>query len=343
MTEAQYTSAMRRALALAERSPRIGANPQVGCVILAPDGSILAEGYHHGEGTAHAEVDALSHLPNPDAARGATLVVNLEPCRHWGRTPPCVEAIRKAGITTVVYSTDDPSDQGGGGAVLLRQMGITVVAGVLQDDGERLNGEWLTAIRRGLPFVTAKFATSLDGRAAAQDGSSQWITGVESRLDAHLMRSQVDAIIVGTGTVIVDDPALTARKLDNSLYEHQPIPTIVGSRPIPPQARVFQASHKPLIFDHHSPWETLRELYGIGCRRVLVEGGPTLVSSFVGDSLVNRYVFYLGPKLLGGWRVALTQIGVTNIDGAWELEIKSVDRLGPDIKIVADPIIAKES
>lgn len=336
----RYEAAMRRALVLASRSPQIGPNPQVGCVILDDDDTIIAEGFHRGHGTDHAEVDALKKLA-PGAAKGKTLVVNLEPCKHWGATPPCVKALKDAQIRRVVFANYDPSDAGGG-SVLLEADGIEVIPEVLAAQGEALNYEWLTAMRRGLPFVTVKFATSMDGRAAAQDGSSQWITGVESRLDGHRLRSQVDAIIVGTGTVIVDDPALTARKLDNSLYPDQPIPTVIGSRPIPPQARIFQGEREPLVFDHHTPHDALRELFKMGVRRVLVEGGPTLASSFVGDSLANRYVFYMAPKLLGGWRVALTQIGVTNIDGAWDLAFKSVAQLGPDLKIVAEPLIAKE-
>ncbi|MDL5352512.1 bifunctional diaminohydroxyphosphoribosylaminopyrimidine deaminase/5-amino-6-(5-phosphoribosylamino)uracil reductase RibD, partial [Microbacterium sp. zg-YB36] len=175
--------AMRRALALAVRGPR-GVNPQVGAVLLSPDGTVLAEGWHRGAGTDHAEVDALRKLA-PGAARGATAVVTLEPCNHTGRTGPCAAALIAAGVARVVYAVADPGEASSGGAARLAAAGVEVEAGVLSDEGRALLDSWLTVQRLGRPHVTVKWAQSLDGRAAAADGTSQWITGPAAREDVH--------------------------------------------------------------------------------------------------------------------------------------------------------------
>ncbi|MBO0979220.1 bifunctional diaminohydroxyphosphoribosylaminopyrimidine deaminase/5-amino-6-(5-phosphoribosylamino)uracil reductase RibD, partial [Microbacterium sp. SD291] len=201
--------AMGRALELAALGPR-GVNPQVGAIILSPAGVVLAEGWHHGAGTPHAEVDALSKLA-PGEARGATAVVTLEPCNHTGRTGPCAVALIEAGVARVVYALDDPGVVSGGGADRLRGAGVSVDAGEQADAAHALIDGWLTAKRLGRPHITVKWAQSLDGRAAASDGSSQWITGPTARADVHERRAEADAIVVGTGTVLSDDPSLTAR------------------------------------------------------------------------------------------------------------------------------------
>jgi diaminohydroxyphosphoribosylaminopyrimidine deaminase/5-amino-6-(5-phosphoribosylamino)uracil reductase len=236
--------AMSRALELAANGPR-GANPQVGAVILSPDGAVLAEGWHHGAGTPHAEVDALSKLA-PGAAKGATAVVTLEPCNHTGRTGPCAVALIEAGIARVVYSLDDPGAVSGGGADRLRAAGVSVEAGEQADAAHTLIEGWLTAQRLGRPEITVKWAQSLDGRAAASDGTSQWITGPAARADVHRRRAAADAIVVGTDTVLADDPALTARDGD-ALYDHQPIPVVIGTRDTPAEAAVHPQPHPPQL------------------------------------------------------------------------------------------------
>ncbi len=190
-------AAMRRALELALNGPR-GLNPQVGAVILSPSGDVLAEGWHRGAGTAHAEVDALSHL-QPGAARGATAVVTLEPCNHTGRTGPCSEALIAAGVARVVYALTIRTPNRRAAADRLREAGVDVEAGVLADDARDLLDSWLTVARLGRPHVTVKWAQSLDGRAAAPDGTSQWITGPPARADVHRRRAEADAIVVGHG------------------------------------------------------------------------------------------------------------------------------------------------
>lgn len=332
-------NAMDRALRLALRGPR-GANPQVGAVILSPDGDILAEGWHHGAGTPHAEVDALSKLA-PGAARGATAVVTLEPCNHTGRTGPCAVALIEAGIARVVYALDDPGVVSGGGAERLRTAGVDVEAGEQADAAHALIDGWLTAQRLGRPHITVKWAQSLDGRAAANDGSSQWITGPAARADVHRRRAEADAIVVGTGTVLADDPALTARDGD-ALLPHQPIPVVIGSRPTPDDAAVHRHPHDPLFFRTHDLHAITADLHARGIQSLFVEGGPTLASAFVAAGLADRVLAYIAPVLLGGDRLALTDIGVASIDQAHRLVVDEWVPLGPDLLAIAHPAHATD-
>ena len=223
-------SAMRRTLELAARGPVTGGNPQVGCVLLDVNGHIVSEGWHRGAGTPHAEIDALSKVAD---AAFLTAVVTLEPCNHKGRTGPCSEAFIAAGIARVVYALPDPGPVEGGGAKRLGEAGVEVVAGVLADEAAEFLHAWLTATRNRRPYLTVKWASSLDGRAAAADGSSQWITGAQARERVHEQRAASDAILVGTGTVFADDPTLTARTANGERHPHQPLPVVVGERAIP--------------------------------------------------------------------------------------------------------------
>ncbi|WP_426169947.1 bifunctional diaminohydroxyphosphoribosylaminopyrimidine deaminase/5-amino-6-(5-phosphoribosylamino)uracil reductase RibD [Microbacterium sp. DWRC1-3] len=327
-------NAMDRALHLAARGPR-GANPQVGAVILSPDGTVLAEGWHHGAGTPHAEVDALSKLA-PGEARGTTAVVTLEPCNHTGRTGPCAVALIEAGIARVVYALDDPGAVSGGGAERLRSAGVDVEAGEQADAAHALIAGWLTAQRLGRPQITVKWAQSLDGRAAADDGSSQWITGPAARADVHRRRAEADAIAVGTGTVLADDPALTARDGD-ALLPHQPIPVVIGSRPTPADAAVHRHPHSPLFFDTHDLHTVVADLHARGVQNLFVEGGPTLASAFLQAGLADRLLVYIAPVLLGGGRLALTDIGVASIGEARRLTIDEWVPLGSDLLAIAHP------
>lgn len=327
-------SAMDRALHLAARGPR-GANPQVGAVILSSDGDVLAEGWHHGAGTPHAEVDALSKLA-PGEARGATAVVTLEPCNHTGRTGPCAVALIEAGVARVVYALDDPGVVSGGGAQRLRAAGVDVEAGEQADAARALIDGWLTAQRLGRPHVTVKWAQSLDGRAAAADGSSQWITGPAARADVHRRRAEADAIAVGTGTVLADDPALTARAGD-ALLPHQPVPVVIGSRATPTDAAVHRHPRTPLFYDTHDLHAVVADLHTRGTQTVFVEGGPTLASAFIAAGLADRVLAYIAPVLLGGDRLALTDIGVASIDQARRLIVDEWVPLGSDLLAIARP------
>lgn len=327
---------MRRAIALAANGPSNGVNPQVGCVVLNSAGTIIAEGWHRGAGTAHAEVDALSQL-TPEQAQGSTFIVTLEPCNHTGRTGPCAQALIEAGVAQVVYAATDPGHASSGGAQRLRDAGIEVLGGVLEDDVEELLEEWMLAARLHRPHVTVKWAASLDGRAAANDGTSQWISGPESRARVHEQRSAADAIVVGTGTVLADNPSLTARTPEGDLHDHQPVPVIIGKRNVPGDALVHQHPLEPLIIGHNDLHAALSEMFDNGIRSIFVEGGPTLASAFIASGLVDRLYIYLAPVLLGGDKVALGDLCVSTLSERIDLSISSVENLGNDIFITAKP------
>jgi diaminohydroxyphosphoribosylaminopyrimidine deaminase/5-amino-6-(5-phosphoribosylamino)uracil reductase len=334
-TQSGIEGSMTRAFELAALGPARGVNPRVGCVILAADGRVIAEGHHRGAGTPHAEIDALSQLA-PGEAVGATVVVTLEPCNHTGRTGPCSEALIAAGVSTVAYSVDDPGVASSGGAERLRSAGIDVIAGVKSEEGEILLDDWLVTARLGRPLITVKWASSLDGRAAAADGSSRWITGPEARADVHRRRSAVDAIGVGTGTVIADDPALTAR-LGDDLAPIQPIPVVFGRSEIPAGARV--RSHPAGLLT--SPGTSLpgefHALHSRGIRSLLVEGGPRFASAVIATGLVDEFHVYLAPVLLGGSRAALTDLGIESIADGLRLAVRETVALGPDLLLIATP------
>jgi diaminohydroxyphosphoribosylaminopyrimidine deaminase/5-amino-6-(5-phosphoribosylamino)uracil reductase len=328
--------AMRHALSLAAHGPAWGENPRVGCVILSATGEMLAQGWHRGAGTQHAEVDALSKLEPGDAV-GATAVVTLEPCNHWGRTGPCSEALIAAGIAHVVYAVDDPGARSSGGAERLREAGIDVTAAVLADEAEAFLRVWLTATRLGRPFVSLKWASSLDGRAAAADGTSQWITGAAARQRVHEQRELADAIVVGTGTVLADDPTLTARGDAGELMPHQPVPVVIGARGIPATAKVLQHPHPAIVTASRDLPTILVGLFARGIRHVFVEGGPTLASAFVAAGLVDEFLVYLAPSLIGGPILALGDLGVGSIADTIRLHIDTIEQLGEDILVTARP------
>ncbi len=334
---ARESAAMLRAIELAERGPAAGVNPQVGCVLLSPTGDVLAEGWHRGAGTAHAEVDALSKLAD-GAAAGATAVVTLEPCNHTGRTGPCALALIEAGIARVVYAVADPGVQSGGGAERLRAAGVEVEQGVHADEVEALLDDWLFVARTGRPRVIVKWASSLDGRTAAADGTSQWITGRAARADAHRRRAAADAIAVGTGTLLADDPSLTARDDDGALLDAQPVPVVFGRRAVPEGAAIRRHPHGLVQFDGAELPAHLAELAARGIRSLFVEGGPTLASAFLAAGLADELLVYLAPALLGGPRLALDELGVASIGEALRYHFTSVERLGDDVLLVAHPV-----
>lgn len=326
--------AMRHALSLASHGPVTGINPQVGCVLLDSTGAMVAEGWHRGSGTAHAEVDALSKLA-PGAARGLTAVVTLEPCNHQGRTGPCSQALIDAGIGHVAFGVSDPGEHSGGGAERLAAAGVGVDEGVLVDEVTESMRRWLIAERLGRPFVTVKWASSLDGRAAAADGTSQWITGAAARQHVHEQRAAHDAILVGTGTILADDPSLTARGDGGELLSAQPIPVVVGTRPVPATARIRNHPRGLIETGSRDLEAVLHDLYRREIRSVFVEGGPTVASELIGRHLVDDFLVYLAPTLLGGPRTALGDIGVDTIDAQRRLRVERVTPLGDDLVIVA--------
>lgn len=330
---------LARALDLA-RTPGVppGPNPRVGCVIIDPDGATVGAGFHRGAGTAHAEVAALSEAG--DRARGATAVVSLEPCDHHGRTGPCTQALLDAGVARVVYAMDDPTELGGGGARHLARKGIEVERA---DGDEALAAReflapWAFAVTHGRPFVTLKMATTLDGRVAAADGTSRWITGAESRREVHRLRAEADAVVVGTGTVAVDDPTLTVRDIDAADY--QPLRVVVGERDLPKGARL--RADDVVHLRTHDPHAALERLWELGVRHVLLEGGPTVAAAWIEASLVDRLIWFIAPVILGAGPLAVGDLGITSLGDARRWEVLQVCRSGDDARIVAAPLSAGE-
>ncbi|MEV5706996.1 bifunctional diaminohydroxyphosphoribosylaminopyrimidine deaminase/5-amino-6-(5-phosphoribosylamino)uracil reductase RibD [Actinoallomurus sp. NPDC052274] len=353
--------AMRRALALAARARgETSPNPIVGCVVLDAAGQVAGEGYHAYAGGPHAEIVALREAAG--RAEGGTLLVTLEPCDHQGRTGPCTEAVIEAGVRRVVYAVADPHPIAGGGARRLAEAGVEVEEGLLAAEAERLNAEWLTCTRLGRPHVTWKFAATLDGRSAAADGSSQWITGPEARHDVHELRARCDAIVAGSGTVLADDPHLTVRgahRHDHRRTPRRPLRVVADTRARTPLTSRVLDDEAPTLIAVAEDADTaalegrvavvrlprddggldltalLTELRERQIVSVLLEGGPTLAGSFVAAGLVDRVVAYLAPRLLGAGPAALGDAGVATLAEAHHLEIDDVTRIGTDLRITA--------
>jgi diaminohydroxyphosphoribosylaminopyrimidine deaminase/5-amino-6-(5-phosphoribosylamino)uracil reductase len=309
-------------------------NPPVGAVILDADGVVVGVGGTEPTGGDHAEVLALRRAG--ELAVGGTAVVTLEPCNHHGKTPPCVDALLEAEVGAVVYGVADPNPVAAGGAARLTEAGVRVTSGVLADEvaGGPLR-EWLHKQRTGLPHVTWKYASSVDGRSAAADGTSQWISSEASRLDLHRRRAAADAIVVGTGTVLADDPALTARLPDGSLADRQPLRVVVGMREIPPEAKVLNDDSRTMVIRTHDPMEVIKALSDR--TDVLLEGGPTLAGAFLRAGAVNRILVYIAPMLLGGPVSAVNDVGVATIARALRWHFDGVDRVGPDLLLSLVP------
>ena len=318
---------MLRALELAATpAVPLGPNPRVGCVLIGQDGTTVAEGFHRGAGTPHAETAALAEAG--DLARNTTAVVTLEPCNHTGRTGPCAAALIDAGVRRVVFAQADPNPVAAGGTETLRSAGVEVGAGLLAEESTRLNRAWSFAVGNGRPFVTWKFATTLDGRSAAVDGSSRWISSLSSRRDTHRLRAECDVMLVGTGTVLVDDPELTVRDEVDEPVGQQPVRAVMGLRDLPLDSRIFNDRAPSRHLRTRDPREALAELYDAGLRHVFLEGGPTLAAAFLTSALVDEVVAYVAPKLLGGGRNAVADLGISTITDALDLDIIDATVLG---------------
>jgi diaminohydroxyphosphoribosylaminopyrimidine deaminase/5-amino-6-(5-phosphoribosylamino)uracil reductase len=335
-------AAMHRALVLAETvHGATSPNPPVGAVLLSPHGALLGEGATAPAGGPHAEIAALQAADEAGHdARGATMIVTLEPCAHTGRTGPCADALIDAGVARVVFAVSDPNPEASGGADRLRSAGIDVVAGVAEHDARRgALRAWLFAITASRPFVTWKFAATLDGRVAAADLSARWISSAASRADAHKLRSVVDAILVGSGTVLADDPHLTVRDTDGELAARQPLRVVLDRRHrVVQNARVLDSAAETLVLDTAAPRFALKALYDRGVRHVLLEGGPTLAAAFVEAGCVDEVVAYLAPMLLGSGPAALADAGIATLADAVTLDVDTVTQIGPDVKVVGRPV-----
>jgi diaminohydroxyphosphoribosylaminopyrimidine deaminase / 5-amino-6-(5-phosphoribosylamino)uracil reductase len=356
---------MHRTLELAERGwGRVSPNPLVGALVVA-DGEVVGEGWHEGPGTPHAEVVALRQAG--DRARGSTLLSSLEPCNRYGRTPPCTRAIMDAGVARVVVAASDPNlGPAEPGIAELRAAGIEVAPRVLAEEAERQNAAFLTHVRTGLPSVILKMAASLDGKSAAYDGSSRWITGEGARADVQRLRAWADAVVVGAGTAVADDPSLTVRD-PRFASAAPPLRVVVNaSGRVPAAGRLFDGSAPTLVATTERTSDRRREEWAVAgaeiqvfegdatggvslpalmtslgkrdVQGVLLEGGPTLAWSAVRDGVADRIVFYLAPILVGGAGAssALEGAGFAPIAEALQVTLTSVERIGDDLRLEGD-------
>jgi diaminohydroxyphosphoribosylaminopyrimidine deaminase/5-amino-6-(5-phosphoribosylamino)uracil reductase len=330
MTAAPDTERMARALELAALvRAATPPNPWVGCVIEAADGAVF-EGATQPAGGPHAEATALGSAGDHDLT-GATVWVTLEPCSHHGRTPPCADALIAAGVGRVVIAIEDPDDRvRGQGIERMRAAGLAVVVGEQAEAGAELLAPYLHHRRTGRPYVVLKSAASLDGRTAAPDGSSRWITGPVARADAHALRAESDSILVGAGTVRADDPSLTVR--DVPAPRGDPVRVVLGTAP--PDAKVH-----PCLERTGDLGAVLDELGALGHVQLLVEGGATVAHAFHSAGLVDRHVFYVAPVLFGGDDAAglFTGPAARSIDAVTRGRIVGLRTLGDDLRIDFDP------
>ncbi len=362
---------MQRALDLAREAPEpTSPNPTVGAVVVSPDGLVVGDGCTQPPPGPHAEAVALQAAG--ERARGGTLYVTLEPCCHHGRTPPCTDAIIAAGVAEVHYATDDPDPNvAGGGRRALEAAGIRVVAGEGEAEAQRVNEAFFRHRTTGLPFVIAKFAASLDGRIAAASGDSRWVSGPETREWSHRLRTRIDAILVGSSTVVVDDPLLTARP-DGVAAARQPLRVVVDTRGrVPPMAQVFTGPARTLVAtsnDVHEDWRAavaargadvvsfptdgrhvdLRSVLAELARRdvltLLVEGGGVILGSFFDMGLVDKVHAVIAPMIVGAADApaAVAGEGADRMADALRLREVTVERLGEDVLVTGYPQYPEE-
>jgi len=341
-------------------------NPPVGAVVLDAAGAVVGEGATSPPGRPHAEVHALAQAG--ERARGGTAVVTLEPCAHTGRTGPCADALIAAGVARVVVAVPEPTQLATGGAARLRAAGIDVELGVEQADAadgqlatggaarlraagidvelgveqaEAADGAlagWLTGVRAHRPQVVWKVATTLDGRVAAADGTSRWITGPDARAAVHRLRATCDAVLVGSGTALADDPQLTVRDAEGRHADLQPLRVVLDRRSrVPATARVHDAAARTLVSRAATPGALLAELFDSDVRRVLLEGGPTLAAAFLAAGLVDEAVVHVAPVLLGAGAPMVGGLGISTITDALHLQVTDVTRIGGDVQIRLRP------
>jgi len=359
---------MARAVQLAQRGLySTDPNPRVGCVIAHGD-EVVGEGWHERAGEPHAEIHALHAAAG--RARGATAYVTLEPCNHQGRTPPCCDALIEAGVTRVVIGSHDPNPVSGDGITRLREAGIAILTGVMEDVADALNPGFMQRLRRGRPYVRVKLGASLDGRTAMASGESKWITSGAAREDVQRLRARSSAIMTGVGTVLADDPALTLRLPE---FKRELLRVVVdGNLSMPAQARMLADGAGPVpvvtasddadyaellrdagaevlyLPDGHGGVDMAALMESLAQRQVnelLVEAGATLAGTLVPTGLVDELVLYLAPHLMGNEARPLFKLpGMSALSDRIELELRDVRRIGPDIRVIAVPkIIAGHS
>ncbi|NVK27930.1 MAG: bifunctional diaminohydroxyphosphoribosylaminopyrimidine deaminase/5-amino-6-(5-phosphoribosylamino)uracil reductase RibD [Flavobacteriia bacterium] len=371
MTAYNHEHWMAKAIQLAKKGRyTTHPNPRVGCV-LVKDQQIIGQGFHVKTGEGHAEVNALADAKQD--AVGATAYVTLEPCSHQGKTPPCADALIKAGVARVVYGMQDPNPEvSGNGLAKIKKAGIEVIGPVLEDDCEALNPGFIKRMREGLPYVRVKLAMSMDGRTAMESGESQWITDSAARLDVQRLRAQSDAIVTGIGSVLADNPSMTVR-IDNDDQEadpksvRQPIRVVMDTAlSILPEAKILYPTNQAWVFsvedeveDEHldvlakkgvtvrfAPrgedgrldlLDAMEQLADAGINEVLLEAGAELAGGFLEAGLIDEIVVYMAPKLLGSNARPLFKLPLDTMNEAVDLTLKSVRQVGQDVRLVYVP------
>lgn len=353
---------MQRALALARRG-KTSPNPMVGAVVVK-DGRVVGEGYHVRAGEPHAEVVALEKAG--ESARGGTLYVTLEPCCHWGRTPPCTDAVIASGVASVVAAMVDPNPSvSGNGIAALEAAGIKTSAGMLEEQARKLNESYIKFITTGLPFVTLKLAMTLDGKIATRTGDSKWVSCEESRRAVHRLRERSDAVLVGVGTVLADDPSLTARNGRNVGYPTRVIADTRARTPVGAKALVQPQGETIIAVGESAPAARVRKLEQRGARillveeidgrvslpalvralgemnttSVLIEGGGQLAAGALDSGIVDKVIVFIAPKIVGG-ESAITAVegpGAATMADALRLERMTVKKVGGDLLVEAYP------
>jgi diaminohydroxyphosphoribosylaminopyrimidine deaminase/5-amino-6-(5-phosphoribosylamino)uracil reductase len=299
-------------------------NPIVGAVITSASGEFISEGFH--QGADHAEVVAIKAAGS--IAAGSIIYVSLEPCNHHGKTPPCTDAIIKSGISKVVFAVSDPNPIAAGGAKHLQGAGIEVESGLCYEEASRTNRAWLTKIANDRPRITWKIASTMDGKVAASDGSSKWITGELARADVALMRSQADAIVTTTATVKADDPLLTSKGLGNN-----PMRIVMGNTEIDASSQILGKDADTVIIKSRDPQELIAFANERGFNQLLIESGPTFGTALLSQNLIDEIMLFQAPTFLGSGTPSISDLGITNISGRLDFEITDVEIIGADLKI----------
>jgi diaminohydroxyphosphoribosylaminopyrimidine deaminase/5-amino-6-(5-phosphoribosylamino)uracil reductase len=307
-------------LGLGKTSP----NPIVGAVITSATGEFISEGFHSG--TEHAEVIAIAAAK--ELPTGSIIYITLEPCNHQGKTPPCTEALISAGIAKVVYAVTDPNPIAAGGCERLRKSGIEVVAGLLESEAAFDNRGWLTKIAKQRPRITWKIASTMDGKVAASDGSSKWITSELARADVALLRSQADAIVTSTATVKADNPLLTSKGLGKN-----PMRIVMGESEIAPESQVLNSDAETVVIKSHNFQELISLSSQRGFNQILVESGPTFGTALLSADLVDEIILFQAPTFFGSGTPSISDLGINSISQRLDFEIADVEVIGADLKI----------